>query len=98
MKPHRFTTEMGAFIALSSVIFPVCFSFFQFVLVLCLLNLFLNFGLISLLSSLFMNGALYPRIILVLTGACLFVMPRKSCLKFSHARSELESLKHSWKE
>ena len=44
-----------------------------------------------------MNGALFPRIILVLTGACLFVMSRKRCLKFSYARSESESLRHSWK-
>ena len=44
-----------------------------------------------------MNGALFPRIILVLTGASLFVMSRKSCLKFSYACSESESSKHSWK-
>ena len=61
--------------------------------------LFLNFDLtmISLLRSLFINGELFPRIILVLMGACLFVMSRKSCLKFSYARSESEGLKHSWK-
>ena len=31
------------------------------------------------------------------TGACLFVMSRKSCLKLSYALFESESLKHSWK-
>ena len=44
-----------------------------------------------------MNEALFPGIILVLMGACLFMMSRKSRLKFSYARSESESLRHSWK-
>ena len=75
-----------------SVIFPVCFNFVSIEFVSQL------WPYHDLLAKLFVHErSIVHRIILVLTGACLFVMSRKSCLKFSYARSESESLRHSWK-